>query len=920
VPEFIRETKDDYSSPTTSTFVNRIPQCRETVNKVEEALSQDKDSLMKLKKSVKDIQQSGTNHVNLEMELSKALDKMGDMAITRDDEEDDIGAAFQKFAVVTKELSALMRNLMQNLTNIILFPAENILKTELRGSKGDLKRPFDRAWRDYHDRFSELERIKKKQAKEAGMIRSELTAGEIAEDLEKERKYLQIATADYMIKVNEIKTKKGVELLQHLVDYYRAQSSYFTDGLKTIEHFGTYIQELTVKLNHIRTSQDDEKRSLIEIRNSLKNSPGFNKMNGNISTSQYTLHQAKGDAKAGHRKSGYLLKRSEGRLRNVWQKRRCEVRDGFLKICHADESKVPSQVNLLTCQMKPVLEDRLCFDVVSYNRTYHFQAETDLEREEWMSVLLNSKEVSLNRAFEDNGKSTENHGLVEFQRTLVNYIRNIPSNNVCCDCGGQNDVTWLSTNFGIIVCIECSGIHREMGVHISKIQSLTLDHIGTSQLLVSRTMSNEGFNKIMEARSSRKLHPNSTMEERKEIIRAKYIDKAFIQPYCSSARELYAELENAIDSHSIDDLLQCMGECQQLGCDLTDAIPTSEFNETSLHHAISQETGGSLHIVDFLVQNSSSLDRRTKEGNTPLHYCVIQNQPEAMRLLLRSGASPDVQNNNGKTPLSIARERGYHLCEELLLHALARKKTMFENVNIDWNLSHDDGSTDFSDEETLEDHPRTLTRTPEKKGTRPMSIYTPGMNGENEDSPDNNRSHGSSSDWSRSNTSDSGDSPGSYRNSVMPPPPPPQSKKPSIFSGSNLATHIVGSLKKGKSLTPIPPTTYNTLPSSHTLSHARTNSDGMISPSPNLSLPPAHKRSPSSDSGNAGSRSNTPVSYHMGKIHTAFLHGNYILSFVLACCVFQILECQFYIVNHFVMMGLCVLNVTLFCFYIYISF
>ena len=36
VPEFIRETKDDYSSPTTSTFVNRIPQCRETVNKVEE--------------------------------------------------------------------------------------------------------------------------------------------------------------------------------------------------------------------------------------------------------------------------------------------------------------------------------------------------------------------------------------------------------------------------------------------------------------------------------------------------------------------------------------------------------------------------------------------------------------------------------------------------------------------------------------------------------------------------------------------------------------------------------------------------------------------------------------------------------------------------------------------------------------------
>ena len=115
---------------------------------------------------------------------------------------------------------------------------------------------------------------------------------------------------------------------------------------------------------------------------------------------------------------------------------------------------------------------------------------------------------------------------------------------------------------------------------------------------------------------------------------------------------------------------------------------------------------------------------------------------------------------------------------------------MFENVNIDWNLSHDDGSTDFSDEETLEDQqqqPRTLTRTPDRKA-RPMSVYTtPILNNGGllhsppsggggaplagaesssalEDSPDNGNGAGNrsnSSDWSRSsnNTSDSGDSP-----------------------------------------------------------------------------------------------------------------------------------------------------------------
>jgi len=57
---------------------------------------------------------------------------------------------------------------MDNLDKTILFPIVHLLKTELRGSKGDLKRPFDKAWKDYQDKFSELERQKKKAAKEAG--------------------------------------------------------------------------------------------------------------------------------------------------------------------------------------------------------------------------------------------------------------------------------------------------------------------------------------------------------------------------------------------------------------------------------------------------------------------------------------------------------------------------------------------------------------------------------------------------------------------------------------------------------------------------------------------------------------------------------------------------------------------------------
>ncbi|KFM67109.1 Arf-GAP with SH3 domain, ANK repeat and PH domain-containing protein 1, partial [Stegodyphus mimosarum] len=57
------------------------------------------------------------------------------------------------------------------------------------------------------------------------------------------------------------------------------------------------------------------------------------------------------------------------------------------------------------------------------------------------------------------------------------------------------------------MCIECSGIHRDLGVHISRIQSLTLDNIGTSQLLLARVMSNAGFNDVVEATLSQARKP-----------------------------------------------------------------------------------------------------------------------------------------------------------------------------------------------------------------------------------------------------------------------------------------------------------------------------------------------------------------------------------------------------------------------------
>lgn len=81
---------------------------------------------------------------------------------------------------------------MQNISNIIMFPVDTLLKSEMRGVKGELKRPFDKAAKDYESKYMKIEKEKKSQAKEVGMIRSEVNPAEIADEMEKERKLFQL--------------------------------------------------------------------------------------------------------------------------------------------------------------------------------------------------------------------------------------------------------------------------------------------------------------------------------------------------------------------------------------------------------------------------------------------------------------------------------------------------------------------------------------------------------------------------------------------------------------------------------------------------------------------------------------------------------------------------------------------------------
>ncbi|XP_051767463.1 arf-GAP with coiled-coil, ANK repeat and PH domain-containing protein 2-like isoform X2 [Ctenopharyngodon idella] len=517
--------------------------------------------------------------------------------------------------VIESSLTKFAENLQEmiNYHTILFDQAQRSIKSQLQTFVREDLRKFKEAKKQFDKVSEEKEAALSKNAQAPRNKPHEVE--EATNILNATRKCFRHIVLDYVLQINVLQSKRRSEILKSMLSFMYAHLTFFHQGYDLFSELQPLMKHLTGQLDQLVIDSTKERKDM-EMKHSTIQQKDFSNDDTKL---EYNV-----DADNGIVMEGYLFKRASNAFK-TWNRRWFSIQNNQLvyqKKFKDNPTVVVEDLRLCTVKHCEDIERRFCFEVVSPTKSCMMQADSEKLRQAWIKAVQNSIATAFRDKAEDaekmDRKSSTSTGSLDSggdtkEKSLkgesaLQRVMAIAGNNSCCDCG-QPDPRWASINLGITLCIQCSGIHRSLGVHFSKVRSLTLDTWEPELLKLMCELGNGVINQIYEAQreelGARKPQPGDPRHEVEAYIKAKYVERRFVQ------RRSEDEIRQKVLSLSKQDK-------RLSGC--SDAQPTSGPSTSKPRPA----SGSSAHLESlFCVDELDSLFSYFNSSAKPRHYTFL---------------------------------------------------------------------------------------------------------------------------------------------------------------------------------------------------------------------------------------------------------------------------------------------------------
>nr|XP_012631850.1 arf-GAP with coiled-coil, ANK repeat and PH domain-containing protein 3 isoform X6 [Microcebus murinus] len=454
-----------------------------------------------------------------------------------------ISECLQRFGDSLQEVVNYHMILFDQAQRSVRQQLHNFVKEDVRKFK-ETKKQFDKVREDM-----ELSLVRNAQAPRHRPHEVEEAVGALSLT----RKCFRHLALDYVLQINVLQAKKKFEILDSMLSFMHAQYSFFQQGYSLLHQLDPYMKKLAAELDQLVVDSAVEKREMerkhaaIQQRTLLQDFYDESKVEFDV------------DAPSGVVMEGYLFKRASNAFK-TWNRRWFSIQNSQLVYQKKLKDALTVVVDdLRLCSVKPCedIERRFCFEVVSPTKSCMLQADSERLRQAWVQAV----QASIASAYRESPDScyserldrtaspstssidsaTDSRERGAKGESVLQRVQSVAGNGQCGDCG-QPDPRWASINLGVLLCIECSGIHRSLGVHCSKVRSLTLDSWEPELLKLMCELGNSTVNQVYEAQcegaGSRKPTASSPRQDKEAWIKDKYVERKFLQkPPTAPARE-----------------------------------------------------------------------------------------------------------------------------------------------------------------------------------------------------------------------------------------------------------------------------------------------------------------------------------------------------------------------------------------------